>query len=221
MIPTETRRPPALQGRSRETRQRILEAALHILRESGVEALSTAHVSEVAGVSVGSIYRRFGNKEQLLLATQAEFVRAFLEDFTARLDELPSGGVEVSPPVAFAHAAESLVREFEANAQAMRVLLLLGLQNAEIFEAGRQAGAAGGRAYARFMLEHRAAIRRPDPEQAVDYTFRLIYAACSHRITQGPDLDSPRRLSWDELVHELSETVCAYLLTPPWLPTAS
>ena len=46
---------------------------------------STAHVSEVAGVSVGSIYRRFGNKEQLLLATQAEFVRAFLEDFTARL----------------------------------------------------------------------------------------------------------------------------------------
>ena len=221
MSPTPTHRPPALQSRSRETRKRILDAALAILRESGAEALSTTNVSEVAGVAVGSIYRRFGNKQQLLLATQAEFVRTFQGGFAARLGEFPAEGAGVSPPAAFAHAAKSLVRQFESGTQEMRVLLLLGLQNAEIFEAGRQASLIGGRAYAEFLLRHRSAIRRPDPDQAVDYTHRLLYAACSHRITQGSDVESERRLGWDELAHELAETVCAYLMTPPWLPMPS
>lgn len=218
MSTIDVSRPPALQARSKETQQRILAAALEILAESGVDALSTARVSEAAGVSVGSIYRRFGNKQQLLLAAQDEFLRLFLGAFTERLDEAGSASESSTPPEAFAHAVTSLMRTFESNAAAMQVLMILGLQSREIFEAGRVGSHEGARLYAKFMLAHRSAIRRPDPERAVDYTFRLVYAACSHRIIQGPNLESYRAMEWDELVSEMTETVCAYLLTPIWLP---
>ncbi|MBY4108214.1 TetR/AcrR family transcriptional regulator [Rhodococcus fascians] len=217
MASTDIARPPALQARSKETQQKILNAVLEILAKSGSESLSTAVVSEAAEVSVGSIYRRFGSKQQLLLAAQAEFLRRFIADSTRRL-LTPSVDDRIrTPPQAFAHAVEAHMHTFRDHARTIRVLMLLGLQSPDIFEAGREGSHEGGRRYARFMLEHRTAIRRPDPELAVDCTFRLVYAACSHRIIQGSDLESDRALVWDELVDETAEMVCAYLLTPRWL----
>lgn len=217
MAPTEVPRPPALQARSRETQQRILNAVLAILAESGADALSTAAVSEAAGVSVGSIYRRFGNKEQLVLTAQAAFLHRFLEDFTARLRSAGSAGTALAAPEAFAHAVEALMRTFESNARAMRALMLLGLQSGEVFEAGQAGSREGARRYVRFLLAHRSSVRRRDPARAVEYTYRLVYAACSHRIIQGPELEVDVAIGWDELIAEMAETVCAYLLTPTWL----
>ena len=62
---------------------------------------------------------------------------------------------------------------------------------------------------------HDDAIRRPDPEAATDYTYRLIYAMCSHRITQGPTLESRRSFGWDRTIAELVQVNTAYLLAPP------
>jgi AcrR family transcriptional regulator len=54
--------PPARQARSRLTRQRILAAGTARLEEGGTEMLTIAAVAARAGVSVGSVYRRFGDK---------------------------------------------------------------------------------------------------------------------------------------------------------------
>ena len=56
------------QERSRRTHVAILAAGTELLEEGGPDALVVSAVAERAGVSVGGVYRRFGTKDQLLLA---------------------------------------------------------------------------------------------------------------------------------------------------------
>jgi len=54
------------QARSREKVELILEATLQILDQEGLDALTTNHIAEVAGISIGTLYQYFPNKRQVL-----------------------------------------------------------------------------------------------------------------------------------------------------------
>lgn len=56
------------QARAEATIEAIVEAAAQVLQREGEEALSTAKIAERAGVSIGSLYQYFPNKEAVLLA---------------------------------------------------------------------------------------------------------------------------------------------------------
>ncbi|MGG5173898.1 TetR/AcrR family transcriptional regulator [Pseudarthrobacter sp. J1763] len=65
-------------------RNRILEAATSLLRESGRDAVSTRSVSAAAGVQPQTIYRQYGDKAGLLDAVVAEGFREYIASKTAR-----------------------------------------------------------------------------------------------------------------------------------------
>ena len=54
------------QRKSKETKERIFQAAKRILQKSGYEELSTKNICEEAGVSNGSFYHHFKTKDDLL-----------------------------------------------------------------------------------------------------------------------------------------------------------
>ena len=54
------------QARSKATVDAVITAAAQILIEHGYEGATTARVAERAGVSVGSLYQYFPNKEALI-----------------------------------------------------------------------------------------------------------------------------------------------------------
>ena len=54
------------QERARHTVDMIAEAARRIISERGFKALTTNHVAELAGVSVGSLYQYFPNKHAIV-----------------------------------------------------------------------------------------------------------------------------------------------------------
>jgi AcrR family transcriptional regulator len=56
------------QARSRETVDAILQAAARIFAANGYAAGTTNRIAEAAGVSVGSLYEYFPNKDALLVA---------------------------------------------------------------------------------------------------------------------------------------------------------
>lgn len=56
------------QARSRRMRDDILEAAIRVLRRDGALKFTTWRVAEVAGVSVGSLYQYFPNKQSIIYA---------------------------------------------------------------------------------------------------------------------------------------------------------
>ena len=70
-------RKPPQQSRSRVTVSTILDAAVRVLDQEGADAATTTRIAEVAGVSVGTLYQYFGNRDSILDALQdREFERA-------------------------------------------------------------------------------------------------------------------------------------------------
>lgn len=60
------------QARSAQLVSDILEAAVRVLMREGARRFTTARVAETAGVSVGSLYQYFPNKESILFRLQAD-----------------------------------------------------------------------------------------------------------------------------------------------------
>lgn len=54
------------QQKSKETKERIFQAAKQILQKKGYEELSIKNICEEAGVSNGSFYHHFKTKDDLL-----------------------------------------------------------------------------------------------------------------------------------------------------------
>lgn len=86
------------QDRSRVTVQAILEATTHILTEEGYEKANTNRIAERAGVSIGSLYQYFPNKESLLTALIEQHVNEMLELVESKLNHLFEAPVEVAVP---------------------------------------------------------------------------------------------------------------------------
>lgn len=64
---TNLRKAPA-QVRAAATFDAILDAAAHILRDGGARALNTNRIAARAGVSIGSLYQYFPNKQAIARA---------------------------------------------------------------------------------------------------------------------------------------------------------
>jgi AcrR family transcriptional regulator len=71
----EARRKPA-QSRSRETVARLHSAAAQIIETEGLPRLNCNRIAAVAGVSIGTLYKFFPNKQAILASVVAEWNEA-------------------------------------------------------------------------------------------------------------------------------------------------
>lgn len=101
-LPAARRRPK--QQRSRSLVEAIVQACHQLLAEGGSEQLTTQLIAEKAGVTVGSLYQYFPNKEaiiadvfdsaiqtdadQIIRATHSRIVTVMYDDFWQTLREL-------------------------------------------------------------------------------------------------------------------------------------
>ncbi|MEU0389097.1 TetR/AcrR family transcriptional regulator [Streptomyces chartreusis] len=88
---TSLRRAP-VQRRSAERLTRILDACADLLDEVGYDDLSTRAVAQRAAVPIGSVYRFFGNKRQMVDALAQRNLERYSERVTQRLREAGDGG---------------------------------------------------------------------------------------------------------------------------------
>lgn len=91
MESTSPRKEPR-QERARATVAAILQTAAHILEKEGPDALNTNRIAKDAGVSVGSLYQYFPNKEAILIALvdgHVEKMIGILEDCVRTLIDAP------------------------------------------------------------------------------------------------------------------------------------
>jgi len=75
------------QSRSKITVEAILQATTHILLAGGAQALTTNHVAERAGVSIGSLYQYFPNKESLIAALIEQHVQQEVDCLSGVIDD--------------------------------------------------------------------------------------------------------------------------------------
>ncbi len=75
------------QSRSKELVKAIIEATVRILPKVGSRNLTTKQVAEVAGVSIGSLYQYFPNKEALLGLLMDSALNEHLDEFFRKIAE--------------------------------------------------------------------------------------------------------------------------------------
>ncbi len=71
----------AKQDRSRATVETILEAAARVLAAQGYAAATTNRVAEAAGVSIGTLYEYFANREELFEALIHQEIDGLVDAF--------------------------------------------------------------------------------------------------------------------------------------------
>ncbi|HEV7734984.1 MAG TPA: TetR/AcrR family transcriptional regulator [Candidatus Binatia bacterium] len=72
-VPLAPRRRPR-QARAQETTRAILEAAARVFAAHGYAAGTTNRIAEAAGVSIGSLYEYFPNKDAILVALMEQHI---------------------------------------------------------------------------------------------------------------------------------------------------
>ena len=61
------------QQRSREMVRALIDATAQVIQQQGLDNTTTARIAEVAGVSVGSLYQYFGDKDGLIEEAKRHF----------------------------------------------------------------------------------------------------------------------------------------------------
>lgn len=99
------------QARARATVEAVLEAATRIIREQGAAGLTTNRVAERTGVSIGTLYGYFPDKQAILVAIARELLaadRAAIEAGLANASDDPIG--TIIPILLQRHATDPTVR---------------------------------------------------------------------------------------------------------------
>jgi AcrR family transcriptional regulator len=90
---TEPRKRPR-QARSRVLFDALVEATQRVLANEGVEAVTTAHVAEVAGVSIGSLYQYFPSREALIAAVIDHKLEADIRELLPAIEALRQASLD-------------------------------------------------------------------------------------------------------------------------------
>jgi AcrR family transcriptional regulator len=77
-----------VQGRSRATREALLKATAQLLGQRGYAPCTTNDIAKRAGVSIGSLYEYFANKDAIVHALVDEHLTAAEQLFSTRASEL-------------------------------------------------------------------------------------------------------------------------------------
>ncbi len=115
-ISLKPRRTPQ-QERSAQMKETILEAATRVLRKAGAAGFTTNKVAEKAGISIGSLYQYYPNKEALLFHLHEREAELTWQALEAILDD------ETRNPRERLHAAVLHFFVTEAEESSLRAAL--------------------------------------------------------------------------------------------------
>ncbi len=120
------------QARAGATVDAIVEAAAQVLQKEGEEGFTTARVAERAGVSIGSIYQYFPNKDAILLALLRKEREAIAADIARTIAEIEpqSGEAIVNAVIA------TLVAAFRPRRKRRRLVAMMSALSADRDDSG-------------------------------------------------------------------------------------
>jgi AcrR family transcriptional regulator len=189
------------QDRSKVTVEAILQATAHILTEEGYDKVSTNRVAEVAGVSIGSLYQYFPNKESLIAALAQQHTDDMVALVEANLQNIDDEPI----PQVLGRIISAAIAAHAVNPDLHRVL------NEEVPRRDRRRNLADQKVAGmlRTYLEHN--VNRLHP-QNLDLT-AFILARTVEALTHAAVLDYPELLATQgELEQEITMMLAKYLV---------
>ena len=197
---------PAKQERSQRNLERIVVAAETVLSRDGWEAFTMKAVADEADASVGGIYRRFANKEQLL--------RAIKDNVLTRADALHRdlAAYKASDLAdAVQHYARYRIEALTSYADILKKILDAQQGDAVMQNRGRQSVQLGLRMFRTALAPFRSEIKHADPELAIELAFYVFNAAILRKVQEYASDTIFEHLDWEVMKTELPQAVLRYL----------
>lgn len=206
---------PAYQERSRKAREKIVRALDEALREKPFDQVTVAELAGRAGVAVGTVYRRFENKDALIPVI-SEIYQRRLEVWMAG-----EGAVAFGKNDDLRAALKKVMRKtwsiLSSQAHLLRAVHLYARLKPELFEDGDWEKYTGAmRQSVESILTHYAGeVRRKNVKRATAMTAYLLNTIF---LEKGLYADEPPATlftySGKALADEVADMLYAYLRLP-------
>jgi AcrR family transcriptional regulator len=197
------------QERSRQSFDRVVDAAVALIVERRSAAFTIADVAARSRVSTGSIYARVAGKDDLIRVAHAREMQRLSEE-TARAFTAPlpadAGLAEV-----VAHAVGVLADVLRRHAPVLTPFMVVAHDDPFVARAGERAHAEMVAAFRALLLTAAPAIGHPDPPRAVTWSCTVAYSVLARQLGLGGDPGTAVDADWDAAVADLSAMISAYL----------
>lgn len=121
MVSQEPQFKTPLQKRSRESLKRVYDATNDLLKDRDFDQITISQISKASKVAVGSIYQRFGSKDQLLWI----MYQSYLEEAKVLFTDLLAGKKNEVQRERIENFLTTLCDLWEANRGIIRSLLVV------------------------------------------------------------------------------------------------
>ncbi|MGA8272281.1 MAG: TetR/AcrR family transcriptional regulator [Candidatus Sulfotelmatobacter sp.] len=205
---------PAHQARSRESLARLLKATVEVLDKDGIEGATIPRIAARAGLSPGTVYRRFPDKDALL---REVCVRFFEGNYKKTRELLGSKQWKEKSLAEIARAVIALtLKGHRSHRGLLRALLFFILQHPDtaFVRKSEELEWKTLEDVAELLLARRREIRHPHPERAVRFAILMVGIAAQGILVLPPDPKDLYRSLPDidaQLECELPEMFLRYL----------
>jgi AcrR family transcriptional regulator len=206
-----------LQRRSRETHEKLLKVAEQLILVNGAD-FTLADLAQQSGVSIGGVYRRFPDKEALIVALQKLVYRRMDDEFGAveKAALQRSGDFRQQLDVVVLGWA-TLLKNYSPY---LKAFIEASLTFSESAREGFKAYLSNRNLSKSILLTNRAAIAHPDPEHAIEFCYNCVFEiVASHLGFARRNL--PDHSKWPALIADLQRLCQRFLLDDARSPLAA
>ena len=181
-------RPPQ-QVRSRETLDRILDAAEQVLDAKAFGEATLAEIMERAGVTVGAFYRRFPDKDALL----HHLDERFFAELHRRADQVldPTRWAGASAGAVIDEFCAQAVQVYSERRGLMRSLFLRARTDAVLQRSAMKVNEHFIEKLRTLLLANPGEVTHPNPSRAVELGFMMVVGSLRELVVFGEVWPAP------------------------------
>jgi AcrR family transcriptional regulator len=165
---------PAHQRRSRESLRKLLNATTEVLGQHGVEGATIPRIARHAGLTPGSVYRRFHDKEALMETAILGILER--QDERMKTDMTPTVTAQMPLALFAEQVIAGMVATYRTNAALLRAIkqFVQGRTRTPLSKRASQLQITYFQRVVELFLLHREEIRHPDPHAAVSLALMML-----------------------------------------------
>lgn len=201
MTHLDPRRKPR-QSRSRATVDAILEATAQVLVRDGYAKTTTNRIAKRAGVSVGTLYQYFPNKDALVVALCEQHSDEMMALLGASISELAGAEPETATRV----IVRAMIEAHAVNPE-LHEAIISNLPKEKQFEQILAVNAQAEAMVKVFLEQHVDRLATPNLDMAAFIVVNTVEALTHAAVIERPDF-----LGTEELVDEITRLINRYLL---------